>query len=85
MDELITQVGVGGILAILILREVLPFTRNGKARTNGIARGEFERLKENVRYRDTCDKIHDAIQRQHNEVREDLREIKSLIRNGHDD
>jgi len=35
MDELITQAGVGGVLSILILREVLPFMSKAKAKANG--------------------------------------------------
>lgn len=85
MGELVTHVGVGGILAILVIREVLNFlkARNGEASRNyGISRDEFDRHKTEVRYRDTCDDRHEAIQRQFADLRSDLSEIKDLIRSG---
>lgn len=80
MDELLTQVGVGGILAILILREVLPLIKNGKNNST-IGRNEFNTNKSEVRYRDMCDEIHRGINRQFADLKADLNEIKSMIQN----
>jgi hypothetical protein len=58
MDAPWTELGMGGILAILILREVIPYVAKLNGRKNGcIQRSEFERHKETVQYRGNCEQI----------------------------
>jgi hypothetical protein len=89
MDQLITQVGVGGVIALLVIREVLNYLkgRNGTNDKNEniecVRRKEFEDHKKAVRYTDTCDKVHEGIQRQFNHLNDSLNRIEKLIRNGH--
>lgn len=81
MDQLLTQLMAGGILAILVIREVLTFLKtkqNHKEElglTGLISREEFERHKAVVRYKDVCDVKHEAI-------KDSLDRIEGLIRNG---
>jgi hypothetical protein len=46
---------------------------------------EFEKHKESVRYVDTCEKEHKGLTKlldeRHNEIKDELKEIKDLIRN----
>ena len=60
MDAWITQVGVGGILLILMIREVLNAknNRNGNGNEgNGVSRSEFNKHKDTVQYKDNCEEI----------------------------
>lgn len=62
MDSVLMQLGVGGIFAILIIREVLNFAKASKVResANGnkpVTRSEFEKHKDAVQYRDNCVQI----------------------------
>ena len=60
MDDTLTHVGIGGIFAILILREVFGFLKNSRAKLNGnspITRNEFDKHKDAVQYRDNCGQI----------------------------
>lgn len=81
MEELITQIGVPGIIVILILREVIPVIKNGRSKPSEISRAEFEKHKTIVRYRDTCEEIHKRTDQQFASLHEDLQEIKQLVRN----
>lgn len=59
MSEIVTQVGVGGALAIIILREVFTFVKNhsNEGKHRYVTRGEFDKHKEAVQYRDNCGEI----------------------------
>ena len=66
MDELLTQVGVGGIFAILVIREVFSFLekRNGKKEGDQTLEGKLVSIgKENLsiakEINDTVTKTHD--------------------------
>lgn len=59
--ELLTQLGVGGLLVIMILREVLPFLKKNSG--NGaeeVARGSSERFQERIErdVSDLKDRVH---------------------------
>ena len=68
-------IGVYGWLIRLALR------KNG----DYVHMSEFEEHKKNVRYTDTCNKVHEGLMKlvdeRHQETRADLKEIKDLIRN----
>lgn len=52
----------------------------------GVSKMDFEKHKEAVQYKDNCAEIVKRIEQtandRHTDVKEDLREIKQLIRNG---
>ena len=81
MDELITQIGVPAIVVILILREIVPVVRNGKSKNNGcISRNEFDKHKESVQYKDTCEQIVRRMDDRFDTVDGNLEEVKELLR-----
>ena len=62
-SDSLTQVGVGGVLVILILKLVFEFVGKRQQKTsssndvqlpNVVTRPEFENHKESVQYKDTC-------------------------------
>lgn len=93
MDELLTQLGVGGIFAIVIIREVFNFM-GSKPKKNGqyVNRAEYEQHKKSVQYKDTCGQImqrlderHAAQEKQYDRIDRQLEQLKTLIKNGHGD
>ena len=83
IQQLVSTIGVPSIVVILILREILPVIKgkdkNGSA---AVSRGEFEEHKKSIRYADTCREIHQGLNTRMDDFKEDLSEIKRLIRNG---
>lgn len=72
MDSWLVQIGVGGVFAIVVLREVFNFLKSYKnhrdckkqennpgqaSTTNFVSRTEFEQHKSSVQYKDTCGEI----------------------------
>jgi len=65
MDQSLTQLGIGGIFAILIVRSVLEFLKSSRSPAekkstngiNGVTRSEFEIHKGVVQYKDSCQQI----------------------------
>lgn len=60
MSETITQIGMGGVLALLVIREVLTFIKNGKMSKQGngvVTQKEFAEHKKAAQYRDNCEQI----------------------------
>lgn len=55
MDSSITQIGIGGIFAILIIKEVLSFVKGFR---NGKKNGENEAIKLLYEILDYCKKVH---------------------------
>ena len=89
-DIPITEIGVGGAVAVIIIREVLSFLKDKK---NGdiasVSRDEFEKHKRNVQYKDNCEQIvkrldeaNKAQEVRFNSVDKQFDEVKVLIRNG---
>ena len=77
-----TQLGVGGIFAIVVLREVFNFlkNKNGKNKCSGeVSREEFERHKGAVQYKDTCDEIVKRLEGRFDNVDIQLGEVKTMI------
>lgn len=67
MDIPVTEIGVGGCFAILVIREAFSFAKNRNG--NGcIARGEFEEHKKSVQYKATCEAIVKRLEANHHEV-----------------
>lgn len=80
MTETITQLGVGGILVVVVLQIILPyFKKNGNG---GVSRKEFDEHRKSVQYRDTCGEIVKRIDNNFTDVKDQLNDIKTLIRNG---
>ena len=68
-NESITHLGIGGIFALLVIREVFGFIRNRKENMNGntpITRTEFDNHKNVAQYKDNC---HEIVKRIENEFR----------------
>ncbi len=60
MIDNITELGVGGIFAILVLQIVFGFVKNRNTKVNGdaaVTRREFEAHKRSVQYADNCGQI----------------------------
>jgi len=85
MEEIITSVGVPGILLILVVREILNFKFKKNGSNSCISRREFEEHKKSVRYIDTCDQIVNRLDQRaddrHMDIKMDLDRIEELIRN----
>lgn len=91
LEQLVTTIGVPGILVILIFREVLnyKFKRNGDDRELAIKRDEFEEHKKAVVYKDNCNLIKefnrqrfDANDKKLDMIDRKLDDVRTLIRNG---
>lgn len=68
MGEQLTQYGVGVVIIILVLREVLPWATNIVSAKNGrngksdcVSRSEFTQHKRDVQYKDNCGQIQKTI------------------------
>ena len=89
MDEALTQLGVGAIVAILIIREVLTFlkTKNGNGHKSDIS---SECIRTISRIEDQVGKIKHSLNNnrtiingifhQSNELRAEVKELKSILR-----
>lgn len=96
MDIPITEIGVGGAVALIILREAFNFVKAQKVNKNGnpyITRGEYEKHKEGIQYKDNCEqivkRIDDSLKNQdkmfalmEKRILEHFDDVKKLIRNG---
>jgi len=87
-DIPITEIGVGGAVAVIIIREVFSFLKQKK---NGelISRDEFDRHRRSVQYKDNCEQIvkrldeaNKAQETRFNNVDKQFDEVKVLIKNG---
>lgn len=56
--DMFTEIGVGGILAVMILKEVLPFVTNG-----GQSKGEIAKMRHRE-IRESLGRIHTSIEKQ---------------------
>ena len=97
MDSFITQLGVGGIFAIVVIREVFNFikSRNNKDGKEEpqynfgfVNRSEFEEHKKAVQYKDNCEQIVKRIDSSFNSqekrfdaIDRQFGEVKLLIKN----
>ena len=91
-EQLITQIGIGGVLLILVVREILNVKNNrnnGNGNGNGIGRSEFNKHKESVQYKDNCEQIVKRLdasfinqEKRFDATDNHLKDIKLLIKNG---
>jgi hypothetical protein len=93
-DISIVEIGAGGALAIVILREVFNFIKNQRFTKNGgVTRTEFEKHKDSVQYKDNCKQIVKRIDAafeaqekmfrlMEKRIEEHFSDVKKLIRNG---
>jgi len=88
MDAGITEIGIGGVFALLVIKEVFGFV---KAKRNGngsqisnkvITRDEFEKHKISAQYKDNCSEIVKRMDGRFDNIDSQLTEVKTLIRNG---
>ena len=79
-EETLTQVGVGGIIVILVLREVFGFMKNRNGSTP-ITKTEFEKHKDSVQYKDNCTEVVKRMDMRFDNIDERLGEVKQLIKN----
>jgi hypothetical protein len=70
MEEALTQVGVGGVLAILIIREVFNYTNKRK---NGQSNGAFNKA--------LCDERHKTLDKQHEETQSNFKRVFTKLDN----
>lgn len=84
MNELLTQVGVGGILAILILREVFGFLKNKKNNpgTGVVSATDFREFQREVQYVSTCKQIVKRLDERFDTVCNKLDKLDDFLRNG---
>lgn len=88
MQETLLKVGIPGIFAILVLREVLPFVvRKANGNVGGVVkRDEFEAHKKTVQWKDVCEanlkRIDGRLDAIDNRLKDGFTEVKKLIRNG---
>jgi hypothetical protein len=63
MDNTFTEIGIGGIILILGMRELIPiifkYSRNGngKEKANCVTRDEFNKFGEAVQYSKNCEQV----------------------------
>lgn len=82
MEQTLTQGGVIVVFAVIVIREVLNFAKNGKLRknNNGISRIEFDKHKESVQYKDNCTEIVKRMDGRFDKLDENFKEVKNLLR-----
>jgi hypothetical protein len=87
-NDPLTQVGVGGIIAILLVKEVLVFV--GKQRNNGDGGGiqnQLLSLQRTVQFKDTCaetvKRFDAALTSLEKKVDAGFDSVKTLLLNGH--
>jgi len=84
MAEYVTQLGVGGIIAYLVVREVLTFLKNKDCNEKNCpdsSDGKLERYKEALVYRDnTCKATHEFVNIRLEKIDKALDEIKQDIK-----
>ena len=72
------EIGIGGIFALLVIREVLNYTksRNG---TSPITNTVFEAHKKSVQYKDNCEEIVKRMDVRFDNIDSQLLEIKGKL------
>lgn len=89
-QDLLSHGALAAVIIIVVLKEVPVLLRSMNAKKNGngnsseiIKRTEFEAHKRTVQYKDNCLVVVEMLKEQHRDLKDDLREVKSLIKNGH--
>lgn len=89
MNELLTQIGVGGVIVILVLRDLLPLVISGTARPGYgnnnvpklVTRMEFDEHRKAVQYRDNCAEIVKRMEQGLAGLAEHMRQRKDMVDN----
>lgn len=92
-DIPIVEIGAGGALAIVILKTTFDFVKSTRANRNGVSRGEFEKHKDSVQYKDNCEQIvkrmdaafiaqEKMFRAMEKRIEEHFSDVKKLIKNG---
>lgn len=76
MDQLLLEVGVGGILTLLVLREVLPFVQ----RRNGKGNGNHRRYNQDCALSKVCEMRHESLRELITHVNDNLTAQTALLR-----
>lgn len=90
MKDYITQIGVGGVFAIVVIKTVLDIVLSKRNDNKSyVTLKELERLKNSVQYKDNCEQIVKRLdetnkmqEKRFDKVDAQFEEVKSLIRNG---
>jgi len=84
MDIPITEIGVGGAVALIIVREAFRFAKDMKSpnSNDAIKRKEFEEHKRDVVYKDNCALVTEFNNERFNRIDRKLEKIETLIKNG---
>lgn len=79
----ITSLGVGGIFALLVIREVFAYTKGRKTNESiSVSKTEFDKHKCAVQYKDNCIEIVKRMDGRFDNIDSQLHEVKDLIKNG---
>ena len=95
-NEFITHIGVGGIFALLVIKEVFEFIKNKKISLNGngpVTKTEFAEHKKVAQYKDNCMQVQRTIEQKFNgltdltnerfrTVNKGIENLSELIKNG---
>jgi hypothetical protein len=92
-DIPILEIGAGGALAIVILREVFNFIKGQRNKNGGVTRAEFEKHKDSAQYKDNCEQIvkrmdaafiaqEKMFRLMEKRIEDHFMDVKKLIRNG---
>ena len=73
------EIGIGGIFAILVIKEVLSFVKNRNGNTP-ITNAAFEDHKKSVQYKDNCIEIQKAMLVRFDNIDRQLSEVKELVK-----
>jgi len=83
-----TEIGVGGAIAVIIIREVLGFVIKQKKNGELVGREEFEKHKANVQYKENCQQIVKRLddtngmqEKRFDKIDKQFDEVKVLIKN----
>lgn len=84
MNETLSQLGVGAILCVMVLRLVFDFlSKNGQSKNgrNGkyVAKDDFRELKDHVQYKSTCEEIVKRVEDKFNIQHGLLKDIKKML------
>jgi len=89
MNETLTHYGIGVVIVILVLREVLPWaaslvkSNSNQAKPTGcVTRDEFEKHKQVAQYKDNCGEIVKRIEGEFRAIEDrDIRRVKVVDEN----
>lgn len=92
-DIPITEIGVGGAVAVILLREAYNIIKEKRSNGNSVSKSDFDELKKSVQYKDNCEQIVKRVDAafeaqekmfklMEKRIEEHFRDVKKLILNG---